>query len=65
LLPPDFFIGDINGDYTINISDVTALVNYILCISDTPINATNADINGDGDVNILDLTGLVNIVLGI
>ena len=63
LLPPDFFIGDINGDYTVNITDATTLVNYILNFPCTQINVTNADVNGDGDVNVIDLTELINIVL--
>ena len=63
LLPAGHLIGDVNDDHTVNITDATTLVNYILNFSCTQINVTNADINGDGDVNVIDLTELVNILL--
>lgn len=68
-LKNDFFfphemlaIGDVNGDGTVNISDVTLLVNIILGNATDPYG--NADVNGDGTVNISDVTLLVNIILG-
>ncbi len=54
--------GDVNGDGSVNISDVTALVNIILG-KGTDENGT-ADVNNDGSVNISDVTALVNIILG-
>lgn len=54
--------GDVNGDGTVNISDVTLLVNIILGNATDPYG--NADVNGDGTVNISDVTLLVNIILG-
>jgi hypothetical protein len=52
---------DLNGDGTLNISDVTALVNMVLGkTAKTPA----ADMNGDGEVNISDVTALVNMILG-
>ncbi|MBQ6752126.1 MAG: hypothetical protein IJR02_15385, partial [Bacteroidaceae bacterium] len=41
--------GDVNGDGSVNISDVTALVNIILG-KGTDENGT-ADVNNDGSVN--------------
>ncbi|MCR5131140.1 MAG: leucine-rich repeat protein [Prevotella sp.] len=56
--------GDINGDGSVTIADVTALVNIILG-KDTGSQSTQAaDINGDGSVTIADVTALVNIILG-
>ncbi|MBO4820363.1 MAG: C10 family peptidase [Prevotella sp.] len=63
LLPLASLIGDINGDATINISDITTLVDYILERPCTNINISNADVNGDGEINVIDMTCLVNIVL--
>ncbi|UCE18650.1 MAG: T9SS type A sorting domain-containing protein [Gemmatimonadota bacterium] len=59
--------GDVNGDWTINIIDVLAVVNHIL---DTvpltdPSALSRADCNGDREVNILDALGIVNVILGI
>ena len=53
--------GDVNGDLTVNVSDVTALVNKILSIAD--YHPDLCDLNGDGTVNVSDVTTLVNIIL--
>ena len=50
-----------NGDLTVNVSDVTALVNKILSIAD--YHPDLCDLNGDGTVNVSDVTTLVNIIL--
>ena len=52
--------GDVNGDGVVNISDVTALINYLLTGNASGINLTNADVNSDGSVNISDVTALIN-----
>ena len=54
--------GDINGDGTINETDVTALVNKIL--GSASYSDSVCDINGDGTVNVTDVTTLVNMILG-
>ena len=54
--------GDINGDGTINVTDVTALVNKIL--GSASYSDSVCDINGDGTVNVTDVTTLVNMILG-
>ncbi len=55
--------GDVNGDGKVNVSDVSALINMILGISET--NEIDADLNGDGRVNVSDVSALINIILGI
>ena len=55
--------GDVNGDGSVNVSDVTTLVNMILGV--IPQNQTAGDINGDGSVNVTDVTALVNLLLGV
>lgn len=55
-------VGDVNGDTTVTIADVTALVNIILGKSENPGDV--ADVNGDHSVTIADVTALVNIILG-
>jgi len=59
----DFIRGDINGDSEVNISDVTALVDYILGKA-TSYDASVCDVNADNEVNISDVTSLVDIILG-
>ena len=60
-----FLLGDVNGDGSITIADVTALVNIILG-KDTEghYNRAAADVNLDESITIADVTALVNIILG-
>jgi len=56
----DALPGDVNGDGSVDISDVTALIDYLL--SGTG-NIENADVNNDGDINISDVTALIDYLL--
>lgn len=55
--------GDVNADGRVNVSDVTALINSILGITEG--DAMKDDVNGDGRVNVSDVAALVNIILGL
>ena len=57
-------LGDANDDGFINMSDVTAVINYVLGKNPSPFVFANADVNGDGYINMTDATGIINIVLG-
>ena len=57
-----FLIGDVNGDGSVTVADVTALVDIVLGKSTDIYNA--GDVNGDSFVTIADVTALVNIILG-
>ena len=52
---------DLNGDGSVNVGDVTTLVNMIL---GKATMAEGADLNGDDSVNVGDVTTLVNMILG-
>lgn len=58
-----FLLGDVNDDGSIDISDITALANYILGNIPPVFIEQAADVNGDGDINISDITQLVNYIL--
>jgi len=51
--------GDVNGDETVNISDVTALIDMILGGEVT----MSGDCTQDGNVNISDVTALIDYIL--
>ena len=57
--------GDANGDGSVNVFDVTAMVNYILGSPNAGFDFGAADANGDGSVNVFDVTKVVNIILGV
>ena len=51
--------GDVNGDGTVNISDVNVLINMILAGN----NDKSGDVNGDGAVNISDVNFTIAVIL--
>ncbi len=55
--------GDVNDDDTVNIGDVTALINHILSGSDDGLDTENADCNLDTFINIADVTALIGYIL--
>lgn len=59
--PADIIRGDVNDDGSVNISDVTALIDLVLGGGTA---STAADCNQDGSVNISDVTALIDYVLG-
>lgn len=52
--------GDINGDGSVAINDVTNLIDQLLSGEDLP---AYADVNGDGDVTIADVTIIIDLLL--
>ena len=59
-LPSTAIRGDVNGDSSVNISDVTALIDILLS-GETP--PQSADCNQDSSVNISDVTALIDYLL--
>ncbi len=61
---PDYDQGDVNGDHSVDVSDVNILVNIILG-KDTADNYDGrADLIGDNGVDVSDVNAVVNIILG-
>lgn len=54
--------GDVNGDGTVNASDVTALYDYFL--NGDMTHYATCDVDGDGSINSYDITEVYNILLG-
>jgi hypothetical protein len=55
--------GDVNGDGTVDVADVVAIVNYILEKPSENFNKQAADVNGDGNIDVGDVVSVVNIIL--
>lgn len=55
--------GDVNADGGVNISDVTALIDYLLSGDYSNVSLSNADCNKDDFVNIADVTSLIDYLL--
>ena len=59
----EFVLGDVDKSGTANISDVTALINYLLSGNAEGVNLQAADVDRDSKVNISDVTALINLLL--
>lgn len=59
----DYLYGDVNGDGSADVSDVAALIAYILG-KETGINVQAADVNGDGTVDVTDVAALIKYIIG-
>ena len=55
--------GDVNGDGSVNISDVTALIDYLLTGNASGISLSGADCDQDSSINISDVTSLIDYLL--
>jgi hypothetical protein len=55
--------GDIDGDGSVTISDVTGLIDYLLSGNATGVNLESADCDQDGNINISDVTTLIDFLL--
>ena len=60
---PAYTRGDVNDDLDITITDVTALIDYLLKGDASVINLAAADCDLDGKVNISDVTCLISFLL--
>lgn len=53
-------MGDINGDGTVDVTDVTALINHILGTATYPTEL--CDLNADGTIDVTDVTALITLI---
>ena len=61
--PHEYPLGDVNHDSAIDISDATALINYLLYGNQDDIDTSLADIDHDTAIDISDATALINYLL--
>lgn len=59
---PEPMCGDVDGDGTIGITDVTDLIDILLKSADHSYSI-NADVDGDGVISISDVTTLIDLLL--
>ena len=58
--------GDVNGDGTVNVQDVTLVLQHVLLIEELDqISSTLADVNNDGEINVVDVTLLMQYALSL
>ena len=57
-------VGDINGDNSVDVSDVNIIINIMLGKASANDYPGNADVTGDGNVDVSDVNAVINIMLG-
>lgn len=55
--------GDVNGDGSLSVSDVTAMVNYVLGISVDNFDISVSDLDGNNEISVADIMQLVTMIL--
>lgn len=60
---PPVVVGDIDGDGKVAISDVSALIDYLLSPETSSVNPDDADLDHNGSVTIADLSALIDYIL--
>ena len=63
--PSDSLKGDVNGDNTVDVADISAIISVMAgsVDSDSP-TATAADVNEDGTVDVADISSVISIMAG-
>ena len=59
----DEWLGDVNNDKHINMTDVITIINYILGRNVPVFMWQNADLNFDGLMNMVDVTKIINLII--
>ena len=59
-----FPMGDVNHDGSVNVLDVTLVIDYILDKNPENFHYEEANVNGDEYINVLDVTKIIDIILG-
>lgn len=59
--PSEGVYGDVNGDGSVDIDDINAIINISLGLSKNYIDG--ADVNGDGSIDIDDINIIINLVI--
>jgi hypothetical protein len=60
---PTGLLGDIDGDGEVSISDVTALIDYLLAGNAGSLDLAVSDCDKDGETTISDVTTLIDFLL--
>ena len=52
--------GDVNGDGTVDVADISAIISTMAGIASYP----SADVNGDGSIDVADISNVITIMAG-
>ena len=58
----DYTIGDVNNDHSINVTDIVAIVSYLMGQNPQPFIIKAADAFSDGSINVTDIVKIIDII---
>ncbi len=60
---PDYFIcGDVNGDESLDVFDMTLLIDVLFSGHAYPAHPSSMDVNNDGQYDVFDLVGIIEFI---
>ena len=64
--PPVILVGDVNGDGTVDVADIAAIIDVMAGTPNSSLLTPNssADVNGDGTVDVADIAMVIDIMAG-
>lgn len=60
----DYTIGDVDGDYVVDLADAVLVINYYVGKTVSNFNAMAADVDGDGIIDLADAVKIINYYVG-
>lgn len=56
-------LGDVNNDGRVSVTDVVAIIGFILGNENSNFSSVAADLNGDGSITVVDAVNVINLIL--
>lgn len=59
----NILLGDVNNDGKVSVTDVVAIIGFILGNENSNFSSVAADLNGDGSITVADAVRVINLIL--
>lgn len=63
-LPKTIVHGDVNGDFAVDVADISSIIDVMAGVMSDPVATRGADVNGDGTVDVADIAATISIMAG-
>jgi len=63
-LPKTIVHGDVNGDFSVDVADISSIIDIMAGVPLDPVVTRSADVNGDGSVDVADISATISIMAG-
>ena len=63
-LPKTIVHGDVNGDFCVDVADISSIIDIMAGVTLDPVVTRSADVNGDGSIDVADVAATISIMAG-